>query len=133
MKATKRPARLGAHYILRMRASRLYLELVARRILAVFQQARVATTGRCAAAFLDVVIGRIGETQHRLTEVLAELIFFREQFQALALGLQRRIEDKIAVTGKHCARDLALHWRHKAHRSRAQMEMCRRRASSQSY
>src|ERR1019366_9188065 len=101
----EQPSRLRAQYFLQDARFEIELELVARRILTVFQQARIATTGGCAAAFLDVVIGRIRKAQDCLTEVLAELVLFREQLQTLALGFQRRIEDKVPVSGEHCARD----------------------------
>ena len=55
------------------------LELVTRRILAVFQQTRIAAAGRRRAGFLDVVIRRIGKAQDRLIEVLAEFLFLRQQ------------------------------------------------------
>ncbi len=90
-------------------------------VLAVFQQAGVAPARADAAPLLEVIIGRVGETQDQTLELLAELILFGEQLQHSFLGL-RRIENEIALSHEARARHLPFDRRDKAHCARMQME-----------
>src|SRR5208282_663505 len=89
---------LGTQYILEDAGLQVVLELVACRILAVLQQVRIAASGRGAVGFLEVVICRVGKAEDRLSKALAEFVFFGQEFQTIALGLERRDEDKVAFT-----------------------------------
>src|SRR5208283_4867773 len=103
----EQPSGLGAQYIFQDAGLQVVLEFVARRVLAIFQQARIATGGRRGAAFLDFAIGRVCKAQDRLIKLLAELVLFGEQLQTLTLGFEWRVEDEVAFAYENRSCDLA--------------------------
>src|SRR5205823_13469988 len=91
-------------------------------ILAVAQQAGVASSGSSPARFLEFVVGSICEPKHEMAEVLAEFILLGEQLEAGALRSLPRVKDHVAIAHKYCARYLPLHWSYKTNRARAQVK-----------
>src|SRR5204863_8032893 len=78
-------------------------------ILAVFQQTRVATTGRRHADLLNLVVSGIGKAQNETLEFFAEFIFLCQVLQTFALAFRGSNEKKIAVANDHRAGHPAVH------------------------
>src|SRR5579864_2845602 len=91
-------------------------------MLAVFQRPGIAAARCSGASFLEFIIGRVREAQRHVFELFAELIGFSQQLERAAFGRRWRIDHEVAVTSKHSPSNLAVYWRNKADRARAQVE-----------
>jgi hypothetical protein len=99
---------LGTQDVFQNTKFEVLFQLMAGRVLTVFQYARIATARGSSASFFKLIVGAVRKAQHKLGEIFAELVFAGEQLQHAALGCRRGVDDEVAVAHENCASHFAL-------------------------
>src|ERR1700690_1235481 len=121
-KGHEESARLAAQNVLQDSGANVGVQFLAGRVLAVLQQAGIATTGGRRACLFDFVVGRIGKSQNQMLELLIELVLVGQPPQAPRLLRRGWNQAQAAVTHEHRARNSSLYRRDKTNGSRMQVK-----------
>src|SRR3954463_7784275 len=117
----KQLSRSRAQNVLQNAGVEVIFQLVAKRMLDIFQRACIAAAAG-SSSLLQLVVGRVGKAQHHLAEVFAELVFLGQQLQHFLFRLLRRYENEIPIPGENRTGDFAIDGSYETQAARAQVE-----------
>ena len=104
----KEISRLGAKNFFEDAGFQVVLYFVAGCILAVLENASIATAGGRRARFFNFVVSRIREAQHQSLELLAKFVFLGQILEAFAFCFRRRVQNEMALANKDSAGHFAI-------------------------